>query len=358
MITNRYAFSHAEDYKTNFIGSAIYSNNNAINTYGYNNGRAYLNVDETKYGWFSYKCYLKKGDIVRVRVNTYVLSGAFPRLGLYYENLNNAGKKIELNANYCTDILKYSYVCEQEGVYIVATGYATSDIGNCVFENLAIEISKNEKSIFVNTITDGEVHKYTLDASCYDQFEFYNGNGIQTTAEIVKIDGGLVGDTIKIVKGSTDLRLLLSTQNNIYGNFDTSISREHICTELIKVSKGVWIKKENEETSWMPLTLETGWTNIDETNTTEYVLQYKLKGNCVYIRGAIKQTVSSSNTLIATLPYNLKPKVGFISSFIATQNGATDKFLGLQIKSNQLLVRLGTLEVDKWISINIDYHID
>lgn len=357
-----YQFIHEYDYRKNVIGTGgtfVYSaDGETLNTYSYVSGNGKIYVDTATYGWFQYQLQdLKIGDIIEVECEMRSVSGVAPRLAIHRGTFDVAGEQIFVRPETTEwELVRTKYIVEQDNLYLVSIGFTTTDAGKAEFRNWTIKVKANSKSIQRNTISDGTTHNYNLDAHRTKQFEFFNGSGTRTIAKINTIRGGLVGDVVRIVKGSYDITINIEG-TDIIGSYNNE-GQDYRVYELLKTTNGTWIIQAREETAWIDLSLSTGWANSDSTGVTDPKLQYKREGERIYIRGIIKQSLSAANVNICTIPVDVRPKSTFLSNIVAVQDGVTDKFLGLQIASGILKVRVGTIELNKFVGVSICYDID
>lgn len=135
-------------------------------------------------------------------------------------------------------------------------------------------------------------------------------------------------------------------------NTGYSIKIRNIRVSIIKNRTNLYPKN-----IWKDIALGAGWVNNDANGTSDTKLQYKKEGNRVFVRGTVKQTVSTTNKTIGTLPAECDPRVTHHSNIIAVQS-VGDSFLGLQIKDTELLVRVGTITLNSWISFAFFYDVD
>ena len=95
-------------------------------------------------------------------------------------------------------------------------------------------------------------------------------------------------------------------------------------------SWGDWLKEGGNDTGWINMTLNSGWTMNDYTSE---VPQYRKIGDIVYLRGLVNATTAAGN-IIATLPEGYRP-AGYFNRFACALN-QTDK-VNVQINANGVI---------------------
>lgn len=93
---------------------------------------------------------------------------------------------------------------------------------------------------------------------------------------------------------------------------------------------GDWLREGGNDTGWINLTLNDGWTMGDYASE---VPQYRKIGNIVYLRGLVNATTAAGN-IIATLPQGFRP-AGYFNRFACALN-QTDK-VNVQVNANGLI---------------------
>lgn len=90
---------------------------------------------------------------------------------------------------------------------------------------------------------------------------------------------------------------------------------------------GDWLKDGGNDSGWINLTLNSGWTMNDYAAE---VPQYRKIGKIVYLRGLVNATTAAGN-IIATLPAGFRPS-GYFNRFPAALNQG--EFAMIQINAN------------------------
>ena len=90
---------------------------------------------------------------------------------------------------------------------------------------------------------------------------------------------------------------------------------------------GDWLREGGNDTGWVNMTLNTGWTMNDYESEFP---QYRKIGNIVYLRGLLNATSAAGN-IIATLPEGYRPR-GYFNRFVCSLN-QTDNAI-VQINAN------------------------
>ena len=90
---------------------------------------------------------------------------------------------------------------------------------------------------------------------------------------------------------------------------------------------GDWLREGGNDTGWVNMTLNTGWTMNDYASELP---QYRKIGNIVYLRGLINAT-SAAGTIITTLPNGFRPS-GYFNRFVCSLNQSDNAIV--QINAN------------------------
>ena len=92
-------------------------------------------------------------------------------------------------------------------------------------------------------------------------------------------------------------------------------------------SWGDWLKEGGNDSGWINLTLNSGWTMNDYASE---IPQYRKIGNIVYLRGLVNATTAAGN-IIATLPAGYRP-AGYFNRFVCSLNQSDNAVV--QINAN------------------------
>ena len=92
-------------------------------------------------------------------------------------------------------------------------------------------------------------------------------------------------------------------------------------------SWGDWLREGGNDTGWINLTLNSGWSMNDYNSEFP---QYRKIGNIVYLRGLINAT-SAAGTIITTLPNGFRPS-GYFNRFVCSLNQSDNAVV--QINAN------------------------
>jgi hypothetical protein len=92
-------------------------------------------------------------------------------------------------------------------------------------------------------------------------------------------------------------------------------------------SWGDWLKEGGNDSGWINLTLNTGWSMDDYASE---VPQYRKIGNIVYLRGLVNATTAAGN-ILATLPQGFRPS-GYFNRFVCSLNQSDNAVV--QINAN------------------------
>lgn len=90
---------------------------------------------------------------------------------------------------------------------------------------------------------------------------------------------------------------------------------------------GDWLREGGNDTGWINLSLNSGWTMNDYTSEFP---QYRKIGNIVYLRGLLNATSAAGN-IIATLPQGFRP-AGYFNRFVCSLNQSDNAIV--QINAN------------------------
>ena len=90
---------------------------------------------------------------------------------------------------------------------------------------------------------------------------------------------------------------------------------------------GDWLREGGNDTGWINLPLNTGWTMDDYESEFP---QYRKIGNIVYLRGLLNATSAAGN-IIATLPSGFRPR-GYFNRFVCSLNQSDNAIV--QINTN------------------------